>query len=115
MESTQVGQTKKKITCFPSLQPAVTIRSPPTKTTTTHTDIAAILAAVLPHTVTTPPKVSVENDTEVKYKMAAMELEKTLGMCGQASTATVRDLPGWFQECMMKHTSDQDRQTIIRK
>ena len=47
--------------------------------------------------------------------MAPKELEDTLVMCGQASAATTRDLPGWFQDCMVKHTTDQYRQTIIRK
>ena len=47
--------------------------------------------------------------------MAPKELEDTLVMCGQASTSTIKDLPDWFQDCMVKHTTDQYRQTIIRK
>ena len=93
----------------------MTIHSPLTKINIVHADIAAILAAVLPHTVTPPSKDSAESESEAKSKMTPRELAETLGMCGQASTATVRDLPGWFQERMMKYTLDQYRQHIIRK
>ena len=64
-----------------------------------------------------PPKDlgSSHGDGDPKAGMVPKELEDTLVMCGQASSATTKDLPGWFKDCMVKHTTDQYRQTIIRK
>ena len=92
--------------CFPGLHivtPVKAVASP----TTPPTDIAAILAAILPHRVTPPKELkSSHEDGDPKAGMAPKELEDTLVMCGQVSSATTKDLAGWFQDCMVKHTTN---------
>ena len=100
---------------FPGLHQAIPIKAPPS-VTTMPTDIAAILAAILPHCVI-PPKelVSSQGETDPNSGMAPKDLHNILVMCGQAITVTIKELPGWLQECMVKHTTDQYCQTIIRR
>ena len=97
--------------CFPSLRAQLPGIAPPPQLTSSPTDIAAILAAVLPRVVT-PAKAA---DEDKLGGMSTHELADTLSMCGQARSASKGDLPQYLQDCMVKNTTDAYRQTIIRK
>ena len=101
--------------CFPSLHPTPT-PTPATSPNGLSPEVQALLAALLPTVTPTPsPAGSPSKPDETKTYMSEGELQSTLVMCGQASSGTLGDLPGWFQECAARGTSEQYQLTIIRK
>ena len=85
---------------------------PPLSLTTQPSYISEILTAVMPNKVTSK-KATQEPETGPTTKLSPLELADTLVMCGEERNTVCNTLPQWFQDCMVKHTTDQYRRTII--